>query len=468
MRRLHVRLAPLLLVSAGLGCSRAPAPSASASASASSPPAPAASASSAAITNAGDAGARASAKSTPPNLLQLVPAKVAVSSTVANPRDFPEHLMDGRADTAWNSRTGDLKGAIDFRVPNDAHVDAVLLTVGFDKRSAQGDLFTMNQRVKRVRVSKENGHGVYVAVREMGLDTNERGLQSIPVDASGGDFRVEILETVAGTKPEWRELAISEMRVVGKPGAERRKAGEALRIVVGSLDELPKSMTTVPLGFSRAGAKDVATLCATYVASSKAALAPLRKDLESGMLDATIDPLPVWNEPFCREVPFKGTFDAHGDAKWKSVRAVRAGFGTSDAFWLVAELPRGFVLTPIGWDDKGANPTGCPSVFVASDVPEVRVDAGFLVAVVDGTRVVLGNPPPTGPNEDGTVEGLVRGATWCKDDGTCEAWDPQYQEALAIKTQPSRNGRVPWAQLAWKNAYPFKIGADGVLHPQGR
>ena len=376
--------------------------------------------------------------------------------------------MDGRADTAWNSRTGDLQGAIDFRVPKDARIDAVLLTVGFDKRSQQGDLFTMNQRVKRVRVSKENGHGVYVAVRETSLDINERGLQSIPVDQGGGDFRVDVLETVAGTKPEWRELAISEMCVVGKPGAERRKAGEALRIAVGSLDELPKSMATLPLGFSAAGSKDVAALCATYVASSKPAFEQEKKDVESGMLGATIDQLPVWNEPFCREVPFRGTFDARGDVTWKSVRAVRAGYGTSDAFRLVAELSRGFILTPIVWDDKGANLTGCPSVFVASDVPEVRVDAGFLVAVVDGTRVVLGNPPPTGPNEDGTVEGLVRGATWCKDDGSCEAWDPQYQEALAIKTQPSRNGRVPWSQLAWKNAYPFKIGADGVLHPQGR
>lgn len=110
-------------------------------------------------------------------------------------------------------------------------------------------------------------------------------------------------------------------------------------------------------------------------------------------------------------------------------------------------------------------------MFVASDVPEVRVDAGHLVAVVDGTRVVLGNPPPSGPNEDGLVDALVRGASWCKDDGTtmsCEAWDPQYQEALAIKTQPSRAGRVPWNQLAWKNVYPFRIGADGVLHLQGR
>jgi hypothetical protein len=400
--------------------------------------------------------------------LQLVPAKVAVSSTVANPRDFPEHLMDGRADTAWNSRTGDLTGAIHFRVPKDAHVDAVLMTVGFDKKSREGDLFTMNQRVKRVRVAKENGHGVYLPLREASLDIDERGLQSIPVDSSGGDFRVEVLETVAGTKPEWRELALSEMRVVGKPGAERRKPGEPLRIVVGSLDELPKSMTTVPLGFSGTGAKDIAALCAAYVASSRPAFEQEKKDVESGMLGMTIDQLDTWNEPFCREVPFKGTFDNHGDARWKSVHAVRAGYGTSDAFRLVAELPRGFVITAISWDDKGANLTGCPSVFVATDVPEVRVDAGFLVAVVDGTRVVLGNPPPTGPNEDGTVEGLVRGATWCKDDGSCEAWDPQYQEALAIKTQPSRNGRVPWAQLAWKNVYPFKIGADGVLHPQGQ
>ena len=41
-----------------------------------------------------------------PNLLDVVPAKLAVSSTVANPRDFPEHLVDGRADTAWLRAVG--------------------------------------------------------------------------------------------------------------------------------------------------------------------------------------------------------------------------------------------------------------------------------------------------------------------------------------------------------------------------
>jgi hypothetical protein len=56
-------------------------------------------------------------------LLHATPALVAVSSRVDNPRDLPEFLVDGRAVTAWNGRTGDLVGGyMAFRVPADAVV----------------------------------------------------------------------------------------------------------------------------------------------------------------------------------------------------------------------------------------------------------------------------------------------------------------------------------------------------------
>lgn len=68
------------------------------------------------------------------DLLHTVMATVAVSSKVANPKDFPEHLVDGRADTAWNGGTGDLNGFIAFRVPAASRVTRIELTVGFDAR----------------------------------------------------------------------------------------------------------------------------------------------------------------------------------------------------------------------------------------------------------------------------------------------------------------------------------------------
>ena len=63
-----------------------------------------------------DGGARhAPAPRQPPTpaveLLHLAGAKVAVSSTVANAKLPPTALVDGDLKTAWNSRTGDLRGA---------------------------------------------------------------------------------------------------------------------------------------------------------------------------------------------------------------------------------------------------------------------------------------------------------------------------------------------------------------------
>ena len=53
------------------------------------------------------------------SLIPWTESRVAVSSTVDNPKDYPEHLLDGKLDTAWNGKTGDLTGFIAFRVPRE-------------------------------------------------------------------------------------------------------------------------------------------------------------------------------------------------------------------------------------------------------------------------------------------------------------------------------------------------------------
>ncbi len=87
------------------------------------------------------------------NLLPLVKSTIAVSSTVANAKILPKHLVDGDLTTAWNSRTGDLAGAsIKIRMPYAGfYVDAIAMTAGFTK----GDLF------------EQNGSGVMTA--ELGI-----------------------------------------------------------------------------------------------------------------------------------------------------------------------------------------------------------------------------------------------------------------------------------------------------------
>src|SRR5262245_50575497 len=111
------------------------------------------------------------------DLLHTVDATVAVSSKVDNPLDFPEHLVDGKPETAWNSKTGDVHGFISFRVPKSARVTRVELTVGFDKIAPKGDLFTMNYRITKVRLSREGK-----VIREAALDSEKRGLQALDID----------------------------------------------------------------------------------------------------------------------------------------------------------------------------------------------------------------------------------------------------------------------------------------------
>ncbi len=73
-----------------------------------------------------------------------------------NRKDFPEHLVDGKAETAWNSKTGDLNGFIAFRAPAATRVKRIELTAGFDKVSpTAGDLFTKNHRITNVRLTRE-------------------------------------------------------------------------------------------------------------------------------------------------------------------------------------------------------------------------------------------------------------------------------------------------------------------------
>lgn len=167
------------------------------------------------------------------NLLKSTETTVAVSSTVANAAILPEHLVDGKLSTAWNSQTGELAGAwIAVRVPVGARVKTIKLTAGFThKHKKLGDLFTLNPRIKKVRVS-QNGKTIV----EKELDIENRGLQEIAVDLPGGDFEVRAIEVVPGKKKNWRETCVSELEVWGT-APKIGKAKPAVRI--RSLDAPP-------------------------------------------------------------------------------------------------------------------------------------------------------------------------------------------------------------------------------------
>lgn len=171
----------------------------------------------------------------PIDLLRTAGASVAVSSTVDNPQIRPEHLVDGKPGTAWNSSTGDLVGAwIAVRLPASAQVTEIRMTAGFTVRDKRGDLFTMNPRIRKVRVWRGS-----TQLGEHVLDIESRELQSIPLRAAGGDFRIEIVEIVPGTKPSWREISVSELQIWGTPGDATSAAARPV-VHVGALDLTPE------------------------------------------------------------------------------------------------------------------------------------------------------------------------------------------------------------------------------------
>lgn len=160
------------------------------------------------------------ATSEPVDLLRATEAAVTVSSAVDNANDRPDRLVDGDLATAWSSRTGEMESTwLEVRLPDDARVSHIELTAGYTRQSERQDLFTANVRIRRVRVSRAGQR-----VGEFDLDPEQRGLQRVNASGGGGVWRVEMIGLVPGTRASWREVTVSELRVLGIPGTARRVA----------------------------------------------------------------------------------------------------------------------------------------------------------------------------------------------------------------------------------------------------
>ncbi len=301
------------------------------------------------------------------DLIYATKTLVAVSSKVKNPRDYPEHLIDNKQETAWNGETDDLKGWIAFRTPKDVHVDYLTITTGFDKIAKDGtDLFTANHRIKKLALERDG-----VVLGEHTLDTNERKPQKITIDKDGGEFKLKVLETLPGTKKEWRELVVSEFHVFGKAPAVTRDIGERPRVFVGSFDAHDNEVDP-PKKSMKGPFPDLATYCRTQ----RAFVAPdlpsrAREYKENYGMDMKL-------VPSCEEVKPKNPGALR--APYHELSTVRYETGYSTVQTLV-------VRTDAGWLDVPALPLdidshydpGCPSIFRG---------AGF-----DGARVVDGPTP---------------------------------------------------------------------------
>lgn len=213
------------------------------------------------------------------DLLHSTDARLAVSSKVENPHDYPEHIADGRLDTAWNGKTGDLVGGwFGFAVPEAARVRAIDLVVGFDARSKKGeDLFLDNHRITRVRVVR-NGKPLV----EHHFAPDDRRFQRIAVDAPGGEFRIEVLEVKPGRRKDWRELVVSELRVLGVAGSAARGVTLMPHVAVGSFDAPPPDPVLTKTNAFDEIAPSVEGMCAGFAANEQPALERVRKEIETG------------------------------------------------------------------------------------------------------------------------------------------------------------------------------------------
>lgn len=191
----------------------------------------------------------------PVDLLHAVGSELAVSSAYRNLRQQVERLVDGDPESAWNSATGDLAGAwIEVRLPADAEVTGVALIPGFARVSNGADLFTGNHRVARIRVLREG-----VEVGRFPVPNERPELVTIPVRGAGGVWRIELTELRAGTRSDWREVCISELRILGRaptvaPGTRTP------RVAIGALPEAPTTAPVDVAALERAQRRDLTLL----------------------------------------------------------------------------------------------------------------------------------------------------------------------------------------------------------------
>jgi hypothetical protein len=368
------------------------------------------------------------------NLLHMVPARIAVSSAVRNPHDFPEYLVDNHLETAWNSRTGDLVGGwIDFQIPKDAKVRSIELTSGYSRVKGKDDLFLQNHRISRIELIRDGQ-----SLGEFPLDVNQRGLQPIAVAGEGGIYRILVKATVPGTRRDWRELAVSELRVMGDPGKELRPPEERIQVAVGGLENYsPDELRTSGMAIRESDADPLAfatpeALCANFVKSAKAGAAELLSNASGRGIEKL-------DTPFCHVIA-----EEHAIAP-NPIYSNPTAVLVSDGLWkrkqLVVKVQRGYVLIPVFWQSEDPLDPGCPSIFRTERIEPLRIENGHLVVTETGRRYVEGS-------KDGKATYLtIQGATWCGEAGgklTCHSYDPSNVGSLD----------------------KFSIAPDGTLHIQ--
>lgn len=166
----------------------------------------------------------------PVELLHAVPSSVAVSSAYRYDEEQVKRLVDGSLESGWNSLSGDLVGAwISFRVPESARIAYIEMTSGLTRMHKGNDLFLFNHRIKKVRVLRGEK-----SLGEFPLKIDVREPQKLPISGPGGTYRIEIREVVPGSRRNWREACVSDLKIWGHAKGARPLSLQPV-IAIGAL-----------------------------------------------------------------------------------------------------------------------------------------------------------------------------------------------------------------------------------------
>ncbi|MBX3206175.1 MAG: hypothetical protein KF764_13980 [Labilithrix sp.] len=154
--------------------------------------------------------------------------RLSVSSRVDNETESPSFISDGKTETAWSSKTGELEGAwVEMHVIGSRSIKSLLMTVGMTKKpesTGDPDLFLANPRIEQIALSwtpmvtlgpgKEKLGETAIVGERFKLDVASRDLQTIAIPTPlqpPGILRMTVKKVQMGTKPAWREVSVSEI-----------------------------------------------------------------------------------------------------------------------------------------------------------------------------------------------------------------------------------------------------------------
>lgn len=155
-------------------------------------------------------------------------ASVTASSTMPKWRGYTfeaTNLIDGRVDTSWQPRKSDTLGVgqwVELDLGAYYHVSKIEIEHGLQAVDPQlGDLYCRNNRMSQGYLWFENGTFAFVweegDKRTSVVEGFYRGRESSANEAPAVTRHLRLVITMALEPVEWKDLAIAEIRVFGRP-----------------------------------------------------------------------------------------------------------------------------------------------------------------------------------------------------------------------------------------------------------